>query len=152
MFLTTMLKRLGGRSWNLMTFIINLWSIKKSYFCFPRLYGVTIAMSLSGSTRDFLKLPFHMFPYIEILKVFKSKIWLYIWNKQPKILWKCQMSVKRVKRFGSYEYRKFRPMHQLKYRLWRHNYVIIATSQTFLLLLCRIHQAWYLCQMLWSSE
>ena len=32
MFLTTMLKRLGGKSWNLVTFIINLWSIKKSIF------------------------------------------------------------------------------------------------------------------------
>ena len=41
------------------------------------------------------------------------------------------MSVKRVKRFGSYEYSKFRPMHQLKYRLWRHNYVIVVTSRPF---------------------
>ena len=47
---------------------------KKSYFCFPRLFGVAKAMSLSGSTRDFLKLSFHMIPYDEILKVFKSKI------------------------------------------------------------------------------
>ena len=47
---------------------------QKSYFWFPRLSGVTIAMSLSGSTLDFLKLSFHMFPYDEILKVFKSKI------------------------------------------------------------------------------
>ena len=30
--------------------------------------------SLSGGTRDFLKLSFHKFPYNEILKVFKSKI------------------------------------------------------------------------------
>ena len=74
MFLTIVLKRLGGGSSNLVTFIINLWSIKKGYFWFPRLFGVTIATSLSGSTRDFLKLSFHMFPYIEILKVFKSKI------------------------------------------------------------------------------
>ena len=29
MFLTTMLKRLGGGSWNFLTFNINLWSIKK---------------------------------------------------------------------------------------------------------------------------
>ena len=35
---------------------------------------VTMATSLSGGTRDFLKLSFHMFPYNEILKVFKSKI------------------------------------------------------------------------------
>ena len=57
---------------------INLWSIKKSYFWFPWLSGVSIATSLSRSTRDFLKLSFHMFPYNEILKVFKSKIWLDI--------------------------------------------------------------------------
>ena len=47
---------------------------QKGYFWLPRLTGVTIATSLSGSTRDFLKLSFHMFPYSEILKVFKSKI------------------------------------------------------------------------------
>ena len=33
------------------------------------LSGVTIATSLSGNTQDFLKLPFHMFPWNEILKV-----------------------------------------------------------------------------------
>ena len=32
MFLTTMLKRLGGRSSSLVTFTINLWSIKKVIF------------------------------------------------------------------------------------------------------------------------
>ena len=32
MFLTTVLKRLGGESWNLVTFNINLWSIKKVNF------------------------------------------------------------------------------------------------------------------------
>ena len=32
-----------------------------------------MAMNLSGSTRDFLKLSFHMFPYNEILKVFNVK-------------------------------------------------------------------------------
>ena len=47
---------------------------QKSYFWFPRLFGVTIATSLSGSTRDFLKSSFHMFPYHKILKVFRSKI------------------------------------------------------------------------------
>ena len=56
------------------TFKINLWNIKKSYFWFPRLSDVTIATSLLGRTRDFLKLSFHMFPYNETLKVFKSKI------------------------------------------------------------------------------
>ena len=47
---------------------------QKSYFLFTRLAGVTTATSLSGSTQDFLKLLFHMFPYNEISKVFKSKI------------------------------------------------------------------------------
>ena len=57
----------------MVTFNINLFSIKKSYFWFPRLSSVTMATSLSGGTRDFLKISFHMFPYNEILKVFKSK-------------------------------------------------------------------------------
>ena len=69
MFFTTVLKRLGGGSWNLVTFNINLCSIQKSYFWFLRLSGVTIETSLSGGTRDFLKLSFHMFPYNEYLKV-----------------------------------------------------------------------------------
>ena len=60
MFLTTVPKRLGVGSWNLLTFNINLYSIKKSYFWFPRLSGVTKGTSLSGSTRDFLKLSFHV--------------------------------------------------------------------------------------------
>ena len=41
------------------------------------------------------------------------------------------MSVKSVKRFGSCEHLKLRLLHWLKYRLWRHNYVIVVTSQTF---------------------
>ena len=110
---------------------VNLWSIKKSYFWSPRLSGVTIATSLSGSTRDFLKLSFHMFPYNEILKVFKSKIWLDIWNKHPKIPLNNQMWAKSVKGFLSYEHLKFRLTCQLKYRLWRHNYVIVVTSKLF---------------------
>ena len=72
MLLTTVPKRLGGGRGNLVTFDTNLWCIKNSYFWFPRLSGVTIATSLSESTRDFLKLSFHMFPYKEILKVFKT--------------------------------------------------------------------------------
>ena len=44
---------------------------QKSYSWFPNLSDVNIAMSLSRSTRDFLKLLFHMFPYSEILKVLK---------------------------------------------------------------------------------
>ena len=35
-------------------------------------------------------------------------------------------------------------MHQLKYRLWRHNDVKVVTLQIFLLPLCRTHQAWQL--------
>ena len=54
----------------MVTFNINLCSIEKSCFWFPRLSGVTMATSLSGGTRDFLKLSFHMFPYNEILQVF----------------------------------------------------------------------------------
>ena len=38
------------------------------------LSSVTMVTILSGDTRDFLKLLFHMFPYNEILKVVKSKI------------------------------------------------------------------------------
>ena len=58
----------------MVTFNINLCGVKKSYFWFLRLSGVTMATSLSGSTQHFLKLLFHMFPYNEILKNFKSKI------------------------------------------------------------------------------
>ena len=72
MFLTTVLKRFGEGSSNLVTFNIDLWSIKRSYFWFPRLSGVTIATGLLGSTRDFLKLAFHMFPDNEVLKVFQK--------------------------------------------------------------------------------
>ena len=49
------------------------------------LFGVTITMSFWGSTQDFLKLSFHMFPYNKIFKVFKRNIWLDIWNKHSKI-------------------------------------------------------------------
>ena len=54
---------------HLVTFNMDPWSIKKSYFLIHWLSGVTIAMSLSGSTRDFLKLSFNMFPYNEIFEV-----------------------------------------------------------------------------------
>ena len=69
-----------------MTFNINLCSIIKSYFWFPRLCSVTIATSLSGSTGDFLKLSFHMFPHNEILKVFKVKSELIFEKSTPKYL------------------------------------------------------------------
>ena len=81
-----------------------------------------------------------MFPYNEILKVFKSKIWPDIWNKHPN---KTKFQLKSVREFRSYEHLKFRPTCRLKYKLWRHNYVIVVTSQNFLLPMCRIHQAWY---------
>ena len=135
-----MLKRLGGGRWNFVTFNINLWSIKESYFWFPRLFGFIMAMSLSGNTRDFLKISSHMFIYNKILKVFKSKI------SKSKNTSKYQISVKSMKGFRSYEYLKFRPSRGLKYRLWRHNYVIVVLSQTFL------HQSWYLCRLSWSLE
>ena len=60
-FLTTVLKRLGGGSSNLVTFNINLW--------FPSLSGVIIATSLSGSTRDFLGV---IVPYVSLQANFKS--------------------------------------------------------------------------------
>ena len=68
--------------------------------------------SLSGSTRDFLKLSFHMFPYNKISKFSKVKSELIHQNTS-----KYQISAKSVKGFESYEHLKFRPLHQLKYRL-----------------------------------
>ena len=46
----------------------------KNEFWFPKMSGGTIATSLLRCTRDVLNLSFHMFPYIEILKVSKNKI------------------------------------------------------------------------------
>ena len=60
-----------AEAWGL---LILIYAASKNYFWVPRLSGVTMATSLSGSTRKFLKLSFLMFPYNEILKVFKSKI------------------------------------------------------------------------------
>ena len=71
--LITVLSCLGGGRCNLVTSNISM-EHQKSYFWFTKLSGVTIATSLSGSTRDFLKLLFHIFAYNEISKVFKSKI------------------------------------------------------------------------------
>ena len=51
-----------------------------------------------------------------------------------------KISAKSVRGFGSYEHLKFRPMRRLKYRLSRHNDVIVVTSQILLLPLCRIRQ------------
>ena len=85
MFLTTVPKPLGGGSWNLVTFNINVFSIKKSYFWFPRLSSIAMATSLSWGTRDFLKFSFHMFPSNEILNVFKSNILVNFLRKHLKI-------------------------------------------------------------------
>ena len=52
-------------------------------------------------------------------------------KKAPQNTPKYRISAKSVRGFGSYEHLKFRPMHQLKYRLWRHNDVIAVTSQIF---------------------
>ena len=73
-------------------------------------------------------------------------------KKAPQNTPKYKISAKSVRGFGSYEHLKFRPTCQLKYRLWRHNDIIVMTSQISLLPLCRIHQAWHLCQISWSSE
>ena len=69
-----------------MTFNINLYGIKKKLFLVPRLSGVTMETSLSGDTRDFLKLLFHMFPYNEILKFSKVKSELIFGKSTPKYL------------------------------------------------------------------
>ena len=94
-----------------MTFNINLWSIKESYVWFPRLSGVTIAMS----TRDFLKLLFHVFPYNKILEFSKVKPDLIFKTSTPNTS-KYQILAISVKGFGSYEHLKFRPTCRLKYK------------------------------------
>ena len=86
MFLATVPKRLGGESRYLVNFNIYLCSIKKSYFWFLWLSGVTMATSLSGSTRDFLKLSFYRFPYNEISKFSKVKSELIFAKSTPKYL------------------------------------------------------------------
>ena len=68
--MTIVLKRFG-----VVPFYIQYQSIElKNEFWFPKMSGGTIATSLLRCTRDVLNLLFHMFPYIEILKVSKSKI------------------------------------------------------------------------------
>ena len=81
----------------MVTFNINLFSIKKSYFW---LSSVTMATSLSGGTRDFLKLSFHMFPCNEILKVFKSKNLSRYLKKSPRNTSKYQSLAKSVGGLG----------------------------------------------------
>ena len=136
----------------LTTYFVSFEKYKWSGTWFPRLSGVTMATSWSESTRDFLKLSFHMFPYNEILKVFKSKIWVDILKNHPKIPLNTKFQRNQSQGLRSYEHLKFRHTRLLKYRLWRHNDVIVVTSQTFLLPLCRIHQSWHLYQISWLSE
>ena len=72
MFLTTVPKRLGGGSWNLVTFNINLFSIKKvllgslGYPVLPQQRVCQGVLEISV-----LKLSFHLFPYNEILSFLK---------------------------------------------------------------------------------
>ena len=127
MFSTTVLKRLGGGSWNLVSFNINLCSIKKVIFSSLGYPVLPMATSLTGSTQDFLKLSLHMFPYNEILKVFESKSELIFEIGTSKY----QIWAKSVRGFESYKHLNFRPMRRLKYRLWGHNHVIVVTSPIF---------------------
>ena len=52
-------------------------------------------------------------------------------KKAPQNTPKYQISLKSARGFGSYEHLKFRLMRRLKYSLWRHNDVIVVTSQLF---------------------
>ena len=54
-----------------------------------------------------------MFPYNKILKVFKSQIWLDIWNEHTKIPI-YQISAESIMGVGSYEHLKFGPTRQVK--------------------------------------
>ena len=63
----------------------------------------------------------------------------------PKNTFEYQISAESVKGFSSsYEHLTLRPSIQLKSSLWLHIYVIVVKSQSFLLPLCRTHQASYL--------
>ena len=115
-----------------MTFNINLWSIKKATFgslCYSVLSWQRVCQGVLEIFWSYRSIMFH---YNEILKVFKSEIWLGIWHNHPKISLNIKLQPNHwVNRFGSYEHLKFRPTHLLKYRLWRHNYLIVMTSQFF---------------------
>ena len=63
----------------------------------------------------------------KFLKVKSELIFKESTSKYPKY----QISAKSVRGFGSYEHLKFRPTCWLKYRLLRHNDVIVLASQTF---------------------
>ena len=64
-------------------------------------------------------------------------------KQTPKNTSKYQTSAKLVKRFGSYEYLKFRPTSWLKYK-YSLTYKYEATNVS--LSLCRIHQVSNVCQ------
>ena len=112
---TTVLKRFTLRSWNFVTCNTNFCSINKSYFWFPSILSVTITTSFLRSTSDSLKSSFHMFPYNETLKLFKSKIWLDIWNLESKI----HSNTKFQLNLSELQVSAFMPMGCQKYRLWR---------------------------------
>ena len=131
MFLTTVPKRLEGGSWNLVTFNINLFSIKKVIFGSPGYPALPWQRVCQGVLEIFWSYRSHMFPYNEILKVFKSKIWVDIWRKHFKIPPNTKFQWNQSRGIGSYKHLKFRSMRRLKYRLWRHNDIIVVTSQIF---------------------
>ena len=89
--------------------------------------------------REYLRFSELIISYISYLRNCKSfQKWKLTWylKQAPQNTSKYQISAKSMKGFGSYEHMKFRPMRRLKYKLWSHNYVIVVTSQTFLLPLC----------------
>ena len=124
-----MLKRLGGGSWNLVTFNINLFCIKKVIFGsldslvlpWQRVCQEVLKIFLSYCSIFFLITKFLKFSKVKSILIFEKSQ-----NTSKYQIW-----AKSVRRFGSYEHLKFRPMIWLKYRLWRHNDVIVVMSQFF---------------------
>ena len=57
---------------------------EKNHFWYPSMSGVIKETNLLRGTKDFLDSLFYIFPYNEILKVYKSKILLDIWNQHTK--------------------------------------------------------------------
>ena len=80
------------------------------------LSSVTMATSLSGSTRDFLKTSFHMFPYNEILKSSKVTSDL-IFEITTLRYFEIPNFSRSVKGFGSYEQLKFRLLTEAKIQI-----------------------------------
>ena len=73
----------------------------------------------------FDSLGYMVLPWQMVLEIF----WSY--RSIPKSTSKYQISAKLVTGVESYEHLTFRPTHWLKYRLWRHNDVIVVTSHFF---------------------